>query len=159
MALDILQSKNAVAQVILLSYHSLPLQGYISFSPILSFFLTIWAFLLPHLSYLQLYLLSHGTLFSCLSLLLLNFCPTLRNYCLLFRTLAILLNTNSRPLLVGINRSSFCLLFPSSLTYTPYLADSIRFSVTINRLLPSLPYFCLPFWNLRRLPSSKAPAF
>ena len=41
----------------------------------------------------------------------------------------------------------------------PYLADSIRFLVTINcfsvtitRLLPSLPYFCLPF--LKPTPSS-----
>ncbi len=46
-------------------------------------------------------------------------CPTLRNFCLVFLTLTFLLNTNPHPLLVVINRSPFCLLFPSIVNLHP----------------------------------------
>ncbi len=87
MALVKLQSKNAVAQVILLIiilYHWLSLH---KFSSSVLFFLNYLSFSCSPLL-LSSALLSHGVLFSfVLSLLLLNLCPTLRNFCLLFLTL------------------------------------------------------------------------
>ncbi len=138
MALDILQSKNAVAQVISVTilYHWLRLHKFPS--PTL-FFLSYPSFSsTPPLLSSALLLESWNPLF--LSISPASECLSyFEKLCLLFRTLAFLLNTNPCPLLFVINRLPFCLLFPPLLTYTPYLADSIRFSVMINLLLPSLP--------------------
>ena len=96
-ALDVLQIKNTVAQVILLSYHSLPLVKVTYVSLSYSLFSELSElFFYPPLLTSALFLESWSPLLLCLSLLLLNFCPTLRNFCLLFCTLAFLLKTKPR---------------------------------------------------------------
>ena len=104
-----------------------------SFPLLLSFFLSIWAFLIPHLSFLQLFFWVTESPFpiSPASEFLSYFEKLLSS----ISYFAFFLETNPRL----------------------YSSIPLAFLVTISRLLPSLSYFRLFFWNLHRLPSPMHP--
>ena len=134
MALDVLQSKNAVAHVILLSYHSLPLVKvnviYVSLSCSLFSELSE-LFLSPTFPFFSSFFLSHHgspfALFICPTSEFLSYyhdcelklCKTLAFFFVLsssFWKLPPLLLVNSSRFIVTTNHSPSCLLFCSFLT-------------------------------------------